>query len=271
MNSSQGKNDIMYRVLTHLEEAEKFVNNDKYRIFGIFLVGSQNYHLDTEASDVDTRVVVFPSMEDIATNKAPTNVEHHMPNGEHVTIVDFRLWMKQIKKQNIHELEVFFTDYYRIMAPYVDIWQQMYEMREDIARYDAMRAMHSAVGIAFRYHGYIHNVHPNNEKSIDKFGYDPKSLSNLYRICDYLKKYKEGLPMKECLVPNDIEWLKMAKKGEIFTADSAKVSSDLLKSQLDKMKRYLACVNIDRNEEVDNKFDEWSVMAFNQYLRMIVY
>ena len=77
--------------------------------------------------------------------------------------------------------------------------------------------------------------------------------------------------MKDCLVPNDIEWLKMAKKGEIFTSDSAKVSSDLLKSQLDKMKGYLACVNIDRNEEVDKKFDEWSVMAFNQYLRMIVY
>ena len=58
---------IMERLQDHYEEALGYFPEE--RIVGIFLQGSQNYGLQIEGSDVDTKLVITPTFEDIAMNK----------------------------------------------------------------------------------------------------------------------------------------------------------------------------------------------------------
>ena len=53
----------MERVKEHYTEALSRFSED--RIVGVFLQGSQNYGLDYEGSDVDTKLIVVPSFEDV--------------------------------------------------------------------------------------------------------------------------------------------------------------------------------------------------------------
>ena len=50
---------IMNNVCGHLEEAYEYFPED--RVVGIFLQGSQNYGLDYEKSDVDTKLIIAPT------------------------------------------------------------------------------------------------------------------------------------------------------------------------------------------------------------------
>ena len=44
-----------------------------YNVVGVFLYGSQNYELDYEGSDVDSKAIVLPTLSDIVLNKQPVS------------------------------------------------------------------------------------------------------------------------------------------------------------------------------------------------------
>ena len=62
---------IFKRLKEHLQEALTIFPKDK--ILGIFIQGSQNYGLDYEGSDIDTKCIVLPTLEDICLNKKATS------------------------------------------------------------------------------------------------------------------------------------------------------------------------------------------------------
>ena len=53
---------IQTRIQQHLDYYKQHYSNEWV---GIFLQGSQNYGLDTDKSDIDTKIIVLPSFEDI--------------------------------------------------------------------------------------------------------------------------------------------------------------------------------------------------------------
>ena len=59
------------RVWQHYNHLLKYVEEDY--VFGVFLVGSQNYGLATSDSDVDTKAVVLPTLKDLAFNAQPVS------------------------------------------------------------------------------------------------------------------------------------------------------------------------------------------------------
>ena len=64
------KDFIMNRLFEHMND----VGNKK--IIYIALQGSQNYKLDTEKSDIDTKAFVLTSFRDIVLNKKPDSYTH---------------------------------------------------------------------------------------------------------------------------------------------------------------------------------------------------
>ena len=74
---------ILERVQEHYEEAKTIFPED--RIVGIFLQGSQNYGLELPTSDVDTKLIVVPTFEDIALNKKPVSTTYVRANDEEVS------------------------------------------------------------------------------------------------------------------------------------------------------------------------------------------
>ncbi|MBO5957917.1 MAG: hypothetical protein J6Q39_10230, partial [Bacteroidales bacterium] len=103
---------IMKGVREHYEEALQHF--PKEQIVGVFLQGSQNYNLDYEGSDIDTKLIVVPNFRDICLNKKPVSTTHVRANDEHTDWKDVRLYMETFRKQNLNFLEILFTKFYII-------------------------------------------------------------------------------------------------------------------------------------------------------------
>lgn len=89
------KEKVMKRLSEHLEA----VKGKHPEWVGIFLQGSQNYNLDYEGSDVDSKLIVLPSFEDFVLNKSPYSYTHIMENDEHVDVKDIRLMLDCFKSR----------------------------------------------------------------------------------------------------------------------------------------------------------------------------
>ena len=191
---------IMKRVQEHYAEALQYF--PKEQIVGVFLQGSQNYELDYEGSDIDTKLIVVPSFKDICLNKKPVSTTHVRANDEHTDWKDIRLYMETFRKQNLNFLEILFTDFYIINPMYKEEWDRLIAAREFIARMNVHRAVKSMKGIAMeKFHAMEHR-YPAKVDIIERYGYDGKQVSHLIRVYDYLRRYIAGESYEDCLRPS---------------------------------------------------------------------
>jgi predicted nucleotidyltransferase len=190
---------IMKRVQEHYDEALQYFPEEQ--IVGIFLQGSQNYDLDYEGSDVDTKLIVVPSFKDICLNRKPVSTTHVRENNEHIDWKDVRKYVEEFRKQNLNFLEILFTDFYIINPMYEAEWNRLVEARESIARMNPFRAVKSMKGIAHEKYAAMEKPYPSKIAIIEKYGYDGKQNSHLERVDDYLQRYIAGESYEACLKP----------------------------------------------------------------------
>ena len=86
-----------------------------YLVIMTSLVGSQNYDLDDEASDIDTFSLVYPSLHDIARAKEPYSGMFELKDG-HCNIKDVRIALQLLRKASPNSVE-YFTSKYKIYNP----------------------------------------------------------------------------------------------------------------------------------------------------------
>ena len=213
---------IMKRLQEHYDESLQYFKPEE--IVGIFLQGSQNYGLDYEGSDIDTKLIVVPSFKDICLNKKPISTTHIRANEEHIDFKDIRLYMETFRKQNLNFLEILFTDFYIINPMYKEQWDRLVAAREQIARMNPHRAVKSMKGVAMeKYHAMEHR-YPSKADIIDKYGYDGKQVSHQIRVYDYLRRYIAGEDYKSCLRPSDylFEQIMNYKKLNVYSLEEAR-------------------------------------------------
>lgn len=165
------------------------------QLLGIFLYGSQNYGIETEDSDVDTKAIIIPTFEELLFSPMKIK-ELHLSNGEHCEILDIRHFISNLLKQNINFVETLFTEYYWVNPFYEDLWNKFFiEPREEIARYDENKTIIAACAQA--------------EHTL-KQGYDGKKYANALRIYQFIVSYQFGIlyktlfmPYKDCIYIND--------------------------------------------------------------------
>ena len=239
---------IMKRVQEHYDEALQYF--PKEQIVGVFLQGSQNYELDYEGSDVDTKLIVVPSFKDICLNKKPVSTTHVRANDEHTDWKDIRLYMETFRKQNLNFLEILFTDFYIINPMYKEQWDRLVAAREQIARMNVHRAVKSMKGIAMeKYHAMEHR-YPAKVDIIDKYGYDGKQVSHLDRVDDYLERYIAGEAYKDCLIPTSSRRSRMMdlKMLSVYSLEEARVLAKEILDHLVKMADEFCAIHPDQEE-----------------------
>jgi predicted nucleotidyltransferase len=223
---------IMARLQEHYDEALTLFPED--RIVGIFLQGSQNYGLDIEDSDIDTKLIVVPTWEDICFNRKPVSTTHIRANDEHIDLKDIRLYIQTFRKQNLNFVEILFTPYKIINPRYVDSWNKLVENREAIARYNPAGAVKTMKGIALeKFHAMEHR-YASKIAIIDKYGYDCKQLHHLFRVEEFLSRYIAGVPYEECLVPKDCDYLKDVKQN-LYGHEEAKTLAAAARFHVEQM------------------------------------
>ena len=191
---------IMKRMQEHYDRGVELYGES--RIVGLFLQGSQNYGLDYEGSDIDTKLILTPTIEDIIFNRKAVSTTHVMENEEHLDAKDIRLYIQTFRKQNLNFLEILFTEFKIVNPQYEKMWNVLVEHREEIARYNEFQAIKSMKGIAMeKYHAMKH-PYPSKLALIEDHGYDGKQVHHLIRVEDYIDRYIRGHSYESCLKPS---------------------------------------------------------------------
>lgn len=221
--------ELKARVMEHYQEALKLYPED--RILGIFLQGSQNYYLDDEESDVDTKLLLVPTLDEIVFNLKPVSTTHILENDEHIDAKDVRLYWQCFKKGNPNFVEILFSRVSYVNLMYQEAWDVMVENRELVARVHPMAAAKAMMGmVQEKFHAMEHR-YPSRAHIVDKFGYDPKQLQHLIRMSWFLETYVyDEYSYEDILIlghpfngqENFRKWLLDIKRGRKYELEKAR-------------------------------------------------
>lgn len=231
---------IVQGLIRHIEEFEKCYPNLEW--FALVIQGSQNYGLDiyTEEykSDIDTKMLVIPSLEDIVYNKKPISTTYILPNNEHTDIKDIRLYFDNFKKQNINFVEILFSNYYIINPKYQDLWDELIKNRENIAHYNYNQTLRCIAGMSMEKKKALCHPYPTIKEKIDKYGYDGKQLHHIIRMNDFIYAYTHNKLYKECLTYLPHKELMMEAKLNKFSLEEALELAEFFDNQTKEMKDF---------------------------------
>jgi hypothetical protein len=207
-----------------------------YEPVGVFLVGSQNYELDYEGSDIDTKAIVLPSFKDFILRNKEVSFTHVLPSNEHIDVKDIRLMFGNFKKQNINFLEILFTKYSLMNEKYASLYRPMFDNREAIASYDNYASMNTMAGMAYEKRKALCHPYPSIVDKIEKFGYDPKQLHHIIRLREFIERRVNGETYEACLVSPNKKYLVDVKRG-IHTLEEAIAIADKMIAEIDAIKK----------------------------------
>ena len=257
---------IMSNVLDHY--AESLEHFEPSRVVGIFLQGSQNYGLDYELSDVDTKLITTPTFEQIAFNKSPVSTTHIRNNDEHIDFKDIRLYMQTFRKQNLNFLEILFTDFKIVNPLYEKEWNKLVENRELIARYNLYQAVKSMKGVALEKYHAMEHAYPSKVDILAQYGYDPKQLHHLLRVEEFIGRYISGESYEDCLKPRRPEYLLGVKRG-CYDLDTARVIAKTAKENVERIAdNFTSKVENKGNPEVELLLDEVQLNIMTKAIRL---
>lgn len=181
------KAEVQKQVERHYEKLVEL----GYNVVGVFLYGSQNYELDYEKSDVDTKAIVLPTLGDIVLNRQPVSTTVDMGDNCLCDVKDIRKMFECFKKQNINFIELLFTQYYKLNPIYESLYRPMLDNAENIARYNNYASVNCMSGMALEKYNALTHPYPSIKEKIDKYGYDCYSDDTLFLTNNGWKKYDD--------------------------------------------------------------------------------
>lgn len=251
---------ILNNINKHYQESLKYFSESS--IIGIFYQGSGNYGLDTQESDVDTKLILAPTLKEIALNKKRISTTHIRANQEHIDWKDVSLYFETFYKQNLNFVEILFTQYYILNDLYKKPWTKLLNMREEVAHLNPYRAVKTMKGIALeKFHAMEHR-YPSRAHLIDTYGYDGKQVSHLVRVRKFLDSYISGKSYEDCLHPTSKDFIIALKQNKYNLEDGRRIARDNLEHILSIANKYC--------EEVEDKYDEKTREAMNDILYDII-
>jgi hypothetical protein len=243
---------IVKRVREHYDEACSLGKE----VVVVFLQGSQNYNCDEYSdeyqSDIDTKCIILPTLDDIVCGKSPYSSTHVCANDEHIDIKDIRVMFEMFKKQNSSYIELLFTDYYYVNPKYEELFKELLGLSEAISQMHPNAALRAMAGTSMEKFKALEHPYPGTIDKIEKYGYDPKQLHHILRINDLIKRFVANEePYKNILVPKQIEYLMQVKKGVYSLEDARRVAHEA-----DQDTKRIKDMNITEVEFVDKNTEQ---------------
>ena len=248
---------IMNGVKDHWADAQRNGQKPQFTL-GIFLQGSQNYCLDYEDSDIDTKLIVLPTFKNIIHNDSPISTTFVRENDEHTDYKDVRLYVKNFMKQNINFLEILFTNFCIVNKRFEEDWLGLRLNREKIAHYNCFRALKAMKGMTLEKYAALEHPYPTKVEVLDKYGFDPKQLHHILRLNDFISRYTQEESFADCLIPTNPEFLIEVKKGNVYDLDRAReVAKEVVADTVEIADKFCELLPDRGDPEVDELFDEF--------------
>jgi hypothetical protein len=177
------------------------------RCISLTLHGSQNYELDLPDSDVDTKLIIAPTWDEVINCKQPLSKTIDGPYGD-INVVDIRLFIGvNLRKQNFNFLECLFTPYSCVNPDYADLWNELLEHKEEIAHFRPQEAIRTMMGQV-----------ENQWRRWGRFD-DKKTLYHMMRISGAIERYQQGLAFADTLIPENQPHIMQVRLGKIGQED----------------------------------------------------
>ena len=228
------------------------------------LIGSQNYQLDTENSDIDTVTFVFPTLYDIVFNKEPVSSEFDVSDGKCV-VKDIRLAFDLLRKPSPNSVEWFITKYKYYNPLYENILKYYLEnqaMLFLLTHANYKTAIAATVGAARGYYLRGNNIS------------DGKKVANVLRLKNFILNYldEECNPKDYFLFKEDELQIARAMKNE------KENSSFFLKNLNDIINELLGIqqnFSITEKHHINEKngaalIDNFQEVLFNKYFNLVI-
>ena len=222
---------VLKRVREHAAYASAQETN--HVRFFTALQGSQNYGTEDAESDVDTKSLFIPTFDSLVFNSRRLSKTLEVaPTIEHADVKDVREIFACFLKQNINFVEILFTDYVDVNPQFHEFYRELIKNREDIAHYNRYLSLRTMCGMMYeKYHAFEH-PYPAAMDKIAQFGYDPKQLSHMLRVKDFLLRHLDGEAYSNCLRPINAQYLRDVKRG-LYPYDEARALADDTKLWID--------------------------------------
>lgn len=259
------KEKILKSVQEHYGEFKREYPNIEE--VGLFLQGSQNYELDYEGSDIDTKMIVLPSFEDIININNPISNTHIRVNEEHIDVKDIRVILETIKKQNINFVEILFTKYKILNPKYEKDMMQLINHREQIARYDIYGALNCMVGMSMQKYKAMEHPYPTILHKIEKYGYDPKQLHHIIRMREFIQRYIQGEKYEDCLISKQKDYLIEVKKGLHSLEEAREIAERMVTEAREIKDAYMSKYDNKISTEVQELMLEVKMSMLRQYFK----
>lgn len=232
------KTDILKRLQEHNAYVSKQVNGT---IIGTFLYGSQNYHLDTSESDIDSISIYIPTQEEIYFSKNWMSKEYEMANREHAVVKDIRILMRDWLNGSMTNLEVLFTHFYVIKPDrmMLDIFESIKKIVQEylISNKEKMaQAIYGQIlGIA-----RVKYLTPKKIKNIVRLYYalsiyelaNNKSVNHIFEL-DIIYR-KEILRIYKLLSNSNVNQITYRAIADKYIEKSEKVKNEILELKTNK-------------------------------------
>jgi len=155
-----------------IAQQKKFLEDKGYNVIYIGLYGSQNYGLDYEKSDIDLRVVVMPTLQQVITREKISK-KYQTDLGD-IDVKDILTYYEVVRKGNFSFIEPFQTKWFIGDKKLRELFGTIPINRKSVKGAMLEKAK------AFR-HAY-----PSKKEEINKWGYDPKQLHHIFRLHELL-------------------------------------------------------------------------------------
>lgn len=229
------------RIMKRLHEHRKYIQELGYEVVGIFVQGSQNYGLDIYdkdyMSDIDTKAIVLPTFDDFVAGKEPVSTTIILPNNEHCDVKDIRIMFDILKKANVNFLEILFTEFCWINEKYYSIFSVVQNNAERLAFANMKALLNGIAGMSMQKFVALKHPYPTIKDKIDKYGYDPKQLSHIYRLNEFIKSIINGESFEKALICKNKQENINIKKG-IQSEEEATINAERLVNETYDLKTH---------------------------------
>lgn len=160
-----------------------------YHIEGVYLQGSQNYNVHTDKSDVDSKMVVLPTLRSlIRETKLTVDMDIPCEDGsvEKCSVKPYKDFEALFFKGNFNNLEILFTDYRIGRCEFTEVLRNR---REELVKTIWPGLVSACLGMQNQKKAGLYKFTEGTKEFFDTHGYDNKNLIHIIRICDTVAKY----------------------------------------------------------------------------------
>lgn len=256
------------KITTRLKSDADYLTTLGYEVVGVFLQGSQNYNLHTITSDIDTKAIVLPTLDNILNLTQPISTVYEIePDKEHLDVKDIRIMFNNCLKMNINFLEILFTKHKYLNPKYSKLISPLFINKEKLAQYNPTNLLNSISGMSMQKLAALKHPYPSLITKIEKYGYDAKQLHHILRLNEFITRWAQKTSFQDCLISKQKSYLTEIKNFKLTLQEAEPLARETDHKTKEIKNQLISNNNYTLDEQVPIIYDEIKNNILKQWFK----